>query len=644
MTVCTAEIKQSSMVTSKTENSTEDVVTPAFVKSEIEKDSNKIEKYLEALVDWKIQEPVRFALFWNDLKLDSSIKESKKKEIDQIVAETTRDDHVKDGIDKKRSTYAIQLVDLATKDGTDLWCTPAYEPYVTIPNDGHLENYPLRTKHIRSWLTGKFFAKTGKVPGVQAIEDSLNVLEYKAIYEGNGFETYVRAGPFEDRIYVDLGTKDWKSVEITADGWNVVAKSPIKFTRPNSLLPLPLPKVGGNWEDFQKLINAADDNWILIVSWLTQAFWPRGPYAFLNITGEQGSGKSLTQRMCKSVVDPSLTPLRRPPKSEHDLMIGALSERILSFDNLSGMPANLSDAFCGLATGTSLATRLLYTDREESFLTARRPCVFNGIDVLTNRGDLLDRTLTVDLPRISKQDRKEEGAIMKEFDRVHPQILGLILDATVTGLRHENGVVQEKLPRMADFYKWVIACEPALPWQQGKFIAAFERQSREAMGSIIESDRFASAVYQHALKLIPGKNFKCTASDLLLQLEETEACHMMGGNWPANSSSLGKYLRRIAPALRAKGITIEMTREAGDRIITIAGPPKEPKAPGPKSREEIIAVCKQLAKEHEGEFNVRFVQDALKIPIDEIYSALNADRHFKETYGGRYKYTSNDRK
>jgi len=631
------------MVTSETQNSTEDVVTPAFVKSEIEKDSNKIEKYLEALVDWKIQEPVRFALFWNDLKLDSSLKESKKKEIDQIVADTTRDDHVKDGNDKKGNTYAIQLVDLATEDGTDLWHTPTVEPYVTIAKDDHLENYSLRTKHIRSWLTGKLFAKTGKVPGAQAIEDSLNVLEYKAIHEGNEFETYVRVAPFEDKIYVDLGTKDWNCVEIGADGWKIIPKSPVKFTRPGSLLPLPKPEPDGSWEDFQKLINASGDNWTLIVSWLTQAFWPRGPYAFLNITGEQGSGKSLVQRMCKLVVDPSQTPLRRPPKNEHDLMIAALSERVLSFDNLSGMPAYLSDAFCGLATGTSLATRLLYTDKEESFLTARRPCVFNGIDALTTRGDLLDRTLTVDLPRISRQDRKEEGAIIEDFNRILPQLLGLILDATVTGLMHENSVVQENLPRMADFYKWVIACEPALPWQKGEFVAAFERQSREAMGSLIESDRFASAVYHYALQLTPGIESKLTASDLLEELQRTEAYHMIGGNWPQNGSALGKYLRRVAPALRAKGITIEMTREAGNRIITIAGPTKEPKEPGPKSKEEIIAYCKQLAKGHEGEFNVRSVQDALKIPIDEIYSALNADRHFKETCGGRYRYTSDDR-
>jgi hypothetical protein len=85
-----------------------------------------------------------------------------------------------------------------------------------------------------------------------------------------------------------------------------------------------------------------------------------------------------------------------------------------------------------------------------------------------------------------------------------------------------------------------------------------------------------------------------------------------------------------------------MAREAEGRSITIAGPlkeiPKETKVPGPTSREEIIAVCKGIAKAHEGEFNVRWAQDELKLPIDEIYRVLDDDSDFKETYGGRYKY------
>ena len=46
-------------------------------------------------------------------------------------------------------------------------------------------------------------------------------------------------------------------------------------------------------------------------------------------------------------------------------MIAANNSRLLAFDNLSGIPAWLSDALCRVATGGSLAVRQLYTDDEE---------------------------------------------------------------------------------------------------------------------------------------------------------------------------------------------------------------------------------------------------------------------------------------
>ena len=43
--------------------------------------------------------------------------------------------------------------------------------------------------------------------------------------------------------------------------------------------------------------------------------------------------------------------LRSTPRQEHDLMIAARNSWVLAFDNLSRLPAWLSDALCRLATG-----------------------------------------------------------------------------------------------------------------------------------------------------------------------------------------------------------------------------------------------------------------------------------------------------
>jgi hypothetical protein len=500
----------------------------------------------------------------------------------RLIPEKPPEDDEEDGgeVGFPSKSVATRLVEMAMGEGAELWHSPDEEPYLTIPRNGHLEHHPLKAKAIRLWLSSLMYEQEGRSPGSQATQDAIAVLEGKALFEGQELEVYVRVAPYEDRVYVDLCSVDWNYVEIRANGWRIVKEAPVRFRRPKSMKPLPMPVPSGKWEDFRELINAADKcTWILIISWLIQAFWPKGPYAHLNFTGEQGSGKTMVQKMCKCAVDPSATVLRRPPKDERDLMIAASNERVPSFDNLSGMPRHLSDAFCGLSTGLALATRSLYTDAEEAFMVAKRPCIMNGIDTLTHRGDLLDRTITAELLRIKKVDRKLEKKIMAAFQKIRPQLLGLILDATATGLKREADVTEENLPRMADFCQWVMACEPALPWKPSEFMNAYVGQAEDALTVLVESDKFAIAVYQLALSLSLEKEekdriFEDSATDLLEMLNKRASIypndtHIPKG-WPKSAGALSNHLHRVAPALRSKGVEVDWIKETnGDKKIKL---------------------------------------------------------------------------
>jgi hypothetical protein len=54
-------------------------------------------------------------------------------------------------------------------------------------------------------------------------------------------------------------------------------------------------------------------------------------------------------------------------------MIAANNAHTLAFDNISGLPAWLSDALCRLASGGSLAVRQLYSDDAAVLFEATRP-------------------------------------------------------------------------------------------------------------------------------------------------------------------------------------------------------------------------------------------------------------------------------
>jgi hypothetical protein len=325
-------------------------------------------------------------------------------------------------------------------------------------------------------------------------------------------------------------------------------------------------------------MNVKDDrNWILLIGWAVQAYWPFGPYAHHNFNGEQGTGKTIAQGLIKLLLDPSSTPLRRPPRDDRDVIIAATNERLPSFDNLSGMPEHLSDVFCGLSTGVQRGTRALYTDSEEAIMGAKAPAMMNGIDTLSDRGDLLDRTIINDLPRIKKEDRMREKKIMADFEKVWPQLLGLFLDATAKGLERMNEIDDSKidLPRMADFCAWVIACEPALPWKEGEFMITYNQSIADALIVIVDNDLVSSAVYDLALFYSQnGKKdgFSGNATELLELLDTRENIDPI--NRPRGRSRIANYLsarlRRMAPALRSRNVVIDWDYSAQGKLIQIS--------------------------------------------------------------------------
>ena len=98
--------------------------------------------------------------------------------------------------------------------------------------------------------------------------------------------------------------------------------------------------------------------------------------------------------------------LRSFPRDERDFVIAARSNRVLSFDNLSGLSDRDSDTLCKVATGAGFATRQLNADFEEVRIEVRRPVILNGIDNLATRQNAIDRAIVLSLPAIPPDERR----------------------------------------------------------------------------------------------------------------------------------------------------------------------------------------------------------------------------------------------
>jgi hypothetical protein len=377
--------------------------------------------------------------------------------------------------DKSKPTQAELLIKLA--GDAELFHDMNRKGYATIPVDGHMETWPIRSTAFRDWLRGRFYKTHNKTPGGQALQDALDLLAAQARYDGPEHEVYVRIAHTGDKVYVDLANESWQAVEITPQGWRVVNTPPVKFRRPRGLAPMPPPEQGGNLADLKPFINCRYEDWPLVVAWIIGAF-SSGPYPIMIFQGEQGTAKSTTARALKNLVDPGHSPLQTAPRDIRDFMISASNSWCLSFDNLSNLPPWLSDAHCRISTGGGISNRELYTNSDETILDAMRPQILNGIDSLVSRADLASRAILLELPQIENGRRRPEKDLWKAFDAAQPGILRAVFNALSAALANVHGVKLSELPRMADFAIWVVAAEMALPWKPGTFLAAYTRNRR----------------------------------------------------------------------------------------------------------------------------------------------------------------------
>ena len=450
------------------------------------------------------------------------------------------------GTDGRDPTQADILIELAQT--AELFHTPDGTGFADLDINGHRETWPIRSKGFRRWLAHGYFLKTEGAPSSEALQSALNVIEARAHFDAPERIVHIRVGGLDGRLYLDLVDETWRAVEIDATGWRVIDSPPVRFRRAAGMQPLPVPVCGGSIETLRSFLNVKTDaDFVLVIAWLLAALRDRGPYPVLVLSGEQGSAKSTFAAILRALIDPNTAPLRALPREDRDLFITASNGHVLSFDNVSGLLAWISDTLCRLATGGGFAVRQLYTDMDEVLFDACRPVILNGIEDIVTRPDLADRGLFQTLDPIPEERRRPEAELWAAFNAERPRILGALLDAVVVGLRRLPDTRLEKLPRMADFALWATACETAL-WPAGTFWSAYSGNRDEAVEGVIDADPVAAAV---RAVMVTRTVWTGTASDLLGALA-SEAGERVAKSktWPDSPRVLSGRLRRAATFLR----------------------------------------------------------------------------------------------
>jgi hypothetical protein len=332
--------------------------------------------------------------------------------------------------------------------------------------------------------------------------------------------------------------------------------------------PLQVPVAGGSLTELDKFLNIHGNDLILAKAWLFTTLQTGIPYPILVFSSQQKSGKSTSAKVLAELIDPNVAALVGKPKSEEDLFISVSNRLMVAFDNVSFIDENFSDALCRIATGGAYVKRKLHSDSNEIILKAKNPILLNGIGDLTTRGDLLDRSIVINLPTL--KDKADEGKFWMDFEEAKPRILGALLDAVCQVLRNFDDVNLTGCDiRMMDFAKVGVAAEHFLGLTAGGFVEICNENYRNSNKIAFENNPVANVIIELVKRM---GNLDGTATSLYsLVYNNADEPTRRTRAFPNGVQGFSNCLERLTPNLQVEGIVIERYRKpgTGDRMISI---------------------------------------------------------------------------
>ena len=453
-----------------------------------------------------------------------------------------------------------RLLDIA-KEQCEFFHDKDKEPYAVFNANGARQCYHLQSKGFREWLANELYKADETAPADNILNATINALIGQAKFDGEEKPVYMRVAKQEGAYWLDLCNDKWQAIKITSLGWQVIDSPDVLFTRGDNMRPLPLPEGQGDLSKLWQLVNIPEQDHDAVIAWLIESMRPDTPYTVLELTGEQGSTKSTTQKHLKRLIDPNKSNLRTAPKAIEDIWVNAKHGHIVSYENVSHLSASYQDAFCILSTGGAYATRTLHTTCDETVIELKKPIVLNGIPVNVTAQDLLDRTIHIDLPVIESRLTEEE--VKELFEQHYPDVFTGLLDVFVSVLATLptiNYIERHELPRMADF----TLLGEAVARVQGKapktFLEQYKGKRTEGIYRTIEASPIAVAAMAY-LEENP-KGYDGTVKGLLDALTVFQPT---GESWPRSPRGFGDILRRLAPAFRAIGINAKISEKASKK-------------------------------------------------------------------------------
>jgi len=483
-----------------------------------------------------------------------------KKAVEKLAAD--KDDKEKD-IREAKGMLEKGIAELFTdQDGT---------PYVTIKNKNHLENWHIQSRQFTNFITKNVYEKTGKPPSKNIISSLQNIYSAKAMFEGKKYDVFLRVAYLDNSVYVDIGDSDWNILKISLEGIQIIQEPVVKFKRFRHMKPL-IFDLNAEIEDINLILKHIplqdEEDKILFKAYLPLLFLEKIPTTILILYGPQGSGKSMSLKFTRSLVDPSSLGMLSLGKDLKELVQQVGHHYLAYYDNVSYISKNFSDFFCRVVTGEGYSKRELYSDDEDIIYNYRRKVAINGINLPGQEADFLDRCLTIHLARINKKFRKTEEDLWASFEIDRPKITGAILKIVQKTLQKIKEIKVGYLPRMADYAKWGEAISQVLGEEPERFTNIYFNKIDKLNKEALEANPVGLCI---AELMDNYDTWGGTPTELLDILTPIAVTLKIDKNpqWPKGSQVLTRKINEISSNLEDEGIKFEFGHTGKRRFIKL---------------------------------------------------------------------------
>ena len=464
-----------------------------------------------------------------------------------------------------RRNQADRLIGYALEDAQSLFVDQHGAPHALVAG----EPLPLNSRSY-SWLRRLMWEQEERAVNGEYLKTAAGTLAAQAEFSGDVRELHTRAAWHQDALYYEL--RPGRVVRVGVGGWTLEANPPVLFRHFPNLKPLPDPQAGG---DVKRLTTYANlktnrDKRLFIAYAITLPLSHLGRPIF-NASGAMGSGKTTIQRLLKRTIDPTAPEtVRFDPR---DFLQKASHAYIVVLDNQNTIPEWAADTLCRLVTGEDDSKRRLYTDDEDVIIELRRAVLLNGINVPTDRGDVLDRSLVVELERIPDGERRTEEELWERFEAEHPKLLGALFDVLSQAIARKPSLKLSRRPRLADWGEYAAAIYEVMGWGAETFLKDWDEVVKVQNQATLDG----SPVAQTIIKFMEDKEEHTATSSKLHKSLEVVA-EDLGLNkdkaWPKSARWLWKRMREVLPTLVAAGIEAGRAEDKTGSTITLRKVPR----------------------------------------------------------------------